>query len=67
MNLFLAIVVFLAVFVLISLGAIWMLQRLIQGKVEGQFRAAEAIANGHRVPEAWLKQSRIGPGASSRA
>ena len=67
MNLFLTLVVFLAAFVLICLGAIWVLQRSIQGKIEGQFKAAEAITSDHRVPEAWLKQGRIKPGASSRA
>jgi hypothetical protein len=67
MNLLLALVVFLAAFVLICLGAIWVLQRSIQGKIEGQFRAAEAIVSHHRIPEAWLKRSRIRPGASPRA
>ena len=67
MNLFLTLAVFLVLFVLICLGGIWVLQRSIQGKIEGQFKAAEAITSDQRVPEAWLKQSRIKPGASSQA
>jgi len=67
MNLFLTMVVFLAAFVVICLGALWILQRLIQGRVEDKLRAAEVIANGHRVPKAWIKQDQIRPGASPRS
>ncbi len=67
MSLFLAGVAFLAAFVLICLGAIRVLQSVIQGQVEGRFRAAEAITNDHRVPTTWLQQSRIKPGAGPKA
>jgi hypothetical protein len=67
MNLFLTLAVYLVVFVLISLGAILVLQRSIQGKIEVQFMAAEAITNNHRIPEAWRKQTGVKPGASPQA
>ena len=71
MSLLLAGLAFMAAFVLICLSAIWVFQGAVKSLVEGRFKAADEIVNDHRVPEAWLKASRVGrgpdPGAEDKA
>ena len=71
MSFLLAGLAFLAAFVLICLSAIWVFQSVIKSQLEGRFKAADEIVNDHRVPEAWLRASRVtrgaGPGVEDKA
>lgn len=67
MSLFLAGLLFMAAFVFICLSGIWVFSSAIKGRVEPKFRAADAIVNDHRVPDAWLKASQVRHGTEDRA